>query len=150
MLLDEADVFLAKRESGDIVRNAFITVFLRSMEYYAGIMLLTTNQKDAFDEAFQSRIHVQIPYLPATLEQRKAIWANIVAAQDVKTNLNEAAYERLARRHIRNGREIKNMVILALMISSARGVLLSENIVDEVGALDSRSQMESPVRRLTS
>jgi SpoVK/Ycf46/Vps4 family AAA+-type ATPase len=147
LLLDEADVFLSRRTTGDIVRNAFITVFLRSMEYYAGIMLLTTNQKEAFDEAFQSRIHLQIPYLPANHAQRKAIWANIVAAQKVEHNLDEAAFERLATTYKRNGREIKNMVLLALMISKGKGVVLGEDTIDAVGKMDSRSEGEFALSR---
>jgi AAA+ superfamily predicted ATPase len=147
LLLDEADVFLAKRTAGDIVRNAFITVFLRSMEYYAGIMLLTTNQKEAFDEAFQSRIHLQIPYLPANRAQRKAMWTNIIEAQSAEHNLDDAAFERLATIYKRNGREIKNMVLLALMIANAKGGVLDEDTIDAVGKLDSRSENEFALSR---
>src|SRR5450755_1316672 len=56
LLLDEADVFLAKRTHTDIVRNAFVSIFLRSIEYYQGILFLTSNRREEFDEAFQSRI----------------------------------------------------------------------------------------------
>ncbi|KAI0453851.1 hypothetical protein F5B21DRAFT_478094 [Xylaria acuta] len=38
LLLDEADVFLAKRNKTDLRRNAVTSVFLRSLEYYAGIL----------------------------------------------------------------------------------------------------------------
>lgn len=147
LLLDEADVFLAKRTFGDIFRNAFITVFLRSMEYFAGIMLLTTNQKDAFDEAFQSRIHLQIPYLPANCAQRKAMWKNIIAAQKVDHNLNEEVFERLATTYKRNGREIKNMVLMALMIANEAGVVLSEETINDVGRMDTRSESEFALSR---
>lgn len=36
LLLDEADIFLAKRTKLDIRRNAITSVFLRSLEYYQG------------------------------------------------------------------------------------------------------------------
>lgn len=39
-----------------------ITVFLRLMEYYSGILFLTTNRVGDFDEAFTSRIHVSLYY----------------------------------------------------------------------------------------
>jgi hypothetical protein len=71
ILLDEADVFLAKRKTGDIGRNAFVTIFLTSMEYYAGTLMLTTNQPDVFDEAVQSRIHLQIAYPPLNASNEK-------------------------------------------------------------------------------
>ena len=41
MLLDEADVFLQTRNRTDMRRNAVVSVFLRSLEYYSGILILT-------------------------------------------------------------------------------------------------------------
>lgn len=55
LLLDEADVFLARRDMADLERNAVVSVFLRELEYYQGVMLLTTNQGHLIDEAFQSK-----------------------------------------------------------------------------------------------
>lgn len=54
LLLDEADVFLAKRTMADLNRNAIVSIFLRELEYYQGILLLTTNQAQDIDEAFKS------------------------------------------------------------------------------------------------
>ncbi|XTI91278.1 hypothetical protein V2W45_1459734 [Cenococcum geophilum] len=51
LLLDEADVFLEERAPKDIARNGVISVFLRTMEYCQGIMLLTTNRVTEFDPA---------------------------------------------------------------------------------------------------
>ncbi|OQV08643.1 hypothetical protein CLAIMM_12881 isoform 3 [Cladophialophora immunda] len=44
LLLDEADVFLAERRHQDFTRNGLVAVFLRVLEYYAGILFLTTNR----------------------------------------------------------------------------------------------------------
>ena len=38
MLLGEADIFLAQRTNQDIERNALVSVFLRILEYYEGIL----------------------------------------------------------------------------------------------------------------
>lgn len=43
LLLDEADVFLASRRREDFTRNGLVAAFLRVLEYYAGILFLTTN-----------------------------------------------------------------------------------------------------------
>ena len=56
LLLDEADVYLAKRTENDLERNAIISVFLREIEYYTGIMILTTNRAQHIDPAFQSKL----------------------------------------------------------------------------------------------
>jgi ATPase family associated with various cellular activities (AAA) len=55
LLLDEADVFLEKRSIHDIHRNALVSIFLRLLEYFQGILFLTTNRVETFDDAFQSR-----------------------------------------------------------------------------------------------
>jgi hypothetical protein len=44
LLIDEADVFLEKRTLTDVHRNALVSVFLRLLEYYEGILFLTTNR----------------------------------------------------------------------------------------------------------
>lgn len=71
MLLDEADMFLAKRTKDDMQRNALVSVSLRVLEYYKGILFLTTNRVGAFDEAFHSRIHLSLYY--PTLDREKTL-----------------------------------------------------------------------------
>lgn len=44
LLLDEADVFLEKRDLHEIHRNALVCIFLRQLEYFQGILFLTTNR----------------------------------------------------------------------------------------------------------
>ena len=39
----------------DLERNAVVSIFLRQLEYYQGILILTTNRVDSFDPAFQSK-----------------------------------------------------------------------------------------------
>ncbi|KAK4169596.1 hypothetical protein QBC43DRAFT_354874 [Cladorrhinum sp. PSN259] len=72
LLLDEADVFLAARSRIDFKRNGLVSVFLRVLEYYTGVLFLTTNRIGDFDEAFASRIHISLYYpqldLNSTLE----------------------------------------------------------------------------------
>ncbi|SJL04222.1 uncharacterized protein ARMOST_07583 [Armillaria ostoyae] len=53
--INEADVYLEQRSLHDLVRNAMVAVFLRHVEYYRGILFLTTNRVKAFDEAFLLR-----------------------------------------------------------------------------------------------
>lgn len=73
LLLDEADVFLEKREVHDIHRNALVSIFLRLLEYFQGILFLTTNRVETFDDAFQSRIHVALRYDELTNKARKEV-----------------------------------------------------------------------------
>ncbi|KAH7031941.1 P-loop containing nucleoside triphosphate hydrolase protein [Macrophomina phaseolina] len=64
LLLDEADVFLQKRRQNQLKINAIVSVFLRQLEYYSGILFLTTNRVGDIDRAFMSRIHMSIEYKP--------------------------------------------------------------------------------------
>lgn len=46
----------------DLKRNAIVSVFLKVLEYYSGILFLTTNRVGAFNQAFRSRIHMSLFY----------------------------------------------------------------------------------------
>ncbi|SPO04761.1 uncharacterized protein DNG_07446 [Cephalotrichum gorgonifer] len=74
LLLDEADIFLSRREASDLKRNALVSVFLRVLEQYSGILFLTTNRVGTIDEAFKSRIHISLYYPPLSREQTLAIF----------------------------------------------------------------------------
>lgn len=53
LLIDEADVFLATR-GVDLARDTLVSIFLRRLEYFRGVLILTTNRKSEIDPAFQS------------------------------------------------------------------------------------------------
>ncbi|WQF80779.1 Putative AAA+ ATPase domain, ATPase, AAA-type, core [Colletotrichum destructivum] len=95
LLLDEADVFLAKRTKTDVKRNGLVSgrskkikcrvlsdmltmglVFLRILEYYPGILFLTTNRVGAIDDAFRSRLHLTLYYPKLVEKQSIKIWKN--------------------------------------------------------------------------
>lgn len=127
LLLDEADVFLEKRNMHDIHRNALVSIFLRQLEYFQGILFLTTNRVETFDDAFQSRIHIALRYDPLDLRAKKTIFKMFVerahAQQKEKDNsiiFTDADYDSLAR-HDLNGRQIKNTVIRAQALAVNKG-----------------------------
>lgn len=83
LLLDEADVFLEERSLHELERNKLVSIFLRILEYYEGIMFLTTNRVQTFDAAFQSRIHISLDYPELSIESRKTVWQNFLKQHDV-------------------------------------------------------------------
>ena len=109
LLLDEADVFLAKRNKTDLRRNAVTSVFLRSLEYYAGILFLTTNRVGGIDPAFKSRIHVSLYYsrlnLSATIRLYETFIKRAKAEQQRKGSMlfkvKEKEILRFAERHFK-------------------------------------------------
>lgn len=60
VLLDEADLFLSRRGREDFHRNGVVVLFLRTLDYYSGIIVMTTNRVGALDEGFLSRIHISL------------------------------------------------------------------------------------------
>lgn len=116
VLLDEAEVFLEQRTLQDLNRNALVSVFLRALEYYEGILILTTNRVGTFDEAFKSRIQLSLRYERLQRHQRKQIWQNFlnhlkalreqecIDFNDIELNIDELA------EHPMNGRQIRNSI----------------------------------------
>ena len=54
------------------------TVLLRVLEYYDGILILTTNRLRTFDIAVQSRVNFAIKYKDLDDKQKKAIYKNFI------------------------------------------------------------------------
>ncbi|KAK4184992.1 ATPase family AAA domain-containing protein 3B [Podospora australis] len=109
LLIDEADVFLERRSLHDLHRNAMVSVFLRVLEYYGGILFLTTNRVNTFDDAFKSRIHIPIRYTDLSVQSRKQIWKNFCSMVPGGVDIDEKGLTTLAE-HDLNGRQIKNAI----------------------------------------
>ncbi|KFX94934.1 hypothetical protein V490_04075 [Pseudogymnoascus sp. VKM F-3557] len=114
LLLDEADVFLEKRTIQDIHRNALVSIFLRLLEYFQGILFLTTNRVETFDDAFQSRIHIALRYGELSTKAKKAVFQMFLEKVRVLEGtatlpFTEADFTDLAKHNL-NGRQIKNTV----------------------------------------
>ncbi|KAH8744233.1 P-loop containing nucleoside triphosphate hydrolase protein, partial [Hyaloscypha finlandica] len=113
VLIDEADVIMSRRSTTELARNAIVAVFLRLMEYYKGLLFLTTNRIDDFDNAFHNRIHVTIKYENLTIESRTNIWRSLLRrlsdSVDLDDTWSEEAVEILGHLDI-NGRDVRNLI----------------------------------------
>jgi len=130
ILLDEADIFLERRNESDIVRNAMVGIFLRLLEYHQGVLFLTTNRLKSFDPAFQSRVSIAIKYKRLDFESRKKIWSNFLESaglpQPEPSDLDSLAQFKL------NGRQIRNTLRLAAVVASEEGVDLQLRHLQEM------------------
>jgi hypothetical protein len=117
LLIDEVDIFLEKRDL-DIHRNALVGVFLRLLEYYNGILFLTTNRVNHIDPAFYSRISLAIKYPELSPEARTQIWK--VQANLYQVKMTDEEYERLGKTYMVNGRQIKNCVRIVTSLCKRR------------------------------
>lgn len=112
LLLDEADVFLEKRTIHDIHRNALVSIFLRLLEYFQGILFLTTNRVETFDDAFQSRIHVALRYGGLTTKAKRTVWKMFLERVSMSNGADaikftDKDFDTLARHNL-NGRQVNN------------------------------------------
>ncbi|KAL2133526.1 hypothetical protein VTI74DRAFT_2212 [Chaetomium olivicolor] len=148
LLLDEADVFLEKRNMHDIHRNALVSIFLRQLEYFQGILFLTTNRVETFDDAFQSRIHIALRYDNLDHRAKKAIFKIFIERVRVLEKISlmpfsEEDYNTLAR-HELNGRQIKNTVRTAQALAVNKGEPLSMSHIRQV--LDVQTNFERDLK----
>ncbi|KAK6086963.1 AAA family ATPase [Seiridium cupressi] len=151
ILLDEADVFLEQRGLSDLDRNALVSVFLRVLEYFEGILVLTSNRVGTFDEAFKSRIQLALHYPNLNVPQRRKIWRtflnrlrSIAVGQidydDIFDNLDD-----LARRDD-NGRAIRNALTTARQLAQYRRQIMTfadlEYVINVASKFDDYIQSE--------
>jgi len=116
LLLDEADVFIVKRND-NIEQNAIVAEFLRTMEYFNGLLFMTTNRPNDIDEAIISRCAAIINYEAPTLENAPKIWQ--VLAKQYNYTLPESLLTQLLDtfKDI-TPRDIKMLLRLALRVAS--------------------------------
>ncbi|KAI1454557.1 P-loop containing nucleoside triphosphate hydrolase protein [Annulohypoxylon moriforme] len=142
VLLDEADVYLEARRAKDIARNGLVSIFLRALEYYRGVLFLTTNRVQTFDSAFTSRIHVALHYHSLTDADREKIWINSFERLEhdsggkvyIGAATREYAYDSRDVKSLRwNGREIRNALQTAVALAETEAL---EDGNDKVSVTD--------------
>jgi hypothetical protein len=123
---DECEIFLAKRGS-DLERSAIVGIFLRLLDYYRGLLFLTTNRPEVLDEAVLSRVMLRLQYPHLDAVTRARIWESMFGV--AKLRLEGLTYARLGTLDI-NGRQIRNLTRLAKILHPEG--LLSVNAMQEV------------------
>ncbi len=127
MLIDEADVYI-KRRDNDIAMNAVVGVFLRVLEYFNGLLFLTTNRVDDIDEAIVSRCIALIRYAPPDRDSRRRIW-QVMTAQ-FGLDLAPTVLDQLAELFpAATGRDIKGLVKLVAKYCSHKRIGPSIEVV---------------------
>ncbi len=126
MLIDEADVYI-KRRDDNIAMNAVVGVFLRVLEYFNGLLFLTTNRVDDIDEAIVSRCIALIRYDPPDSERRRRIWQVMLAqfALEVDDALLAELVELFPGA---SGRDIKGLAKLTAKYCSQKQVRPSTDV----------------------
>ncbi len=110
MLIDEADVYI-KRRDDNMTANAVVGVFLRVLEYFNGLLFLTTNRVDDIDEAIVSRCIALIKFNPPDAEARHKIWS--VMTEQFELSVSSGVIDELVELFPdATGRDIKGLAKL--------------------------------------
>lgn len=121
LLFDEADALFGKRsevkDSHDRHANIEVSYLLQRMEAYRGLAILTTNLKDALDQAFLRRLRftVRFPFPDAT--QRAEIWRRVFPTTVPTEGLKP---DKLARLNVAGG-NIRNIALNAAFLAADAG-----------------------------
>lgn len=108
------------------------------MEYFSGLLFLTTNRVGQIDDAFMSRVHVAIGYEGLTHEARQKIWIGFFKKlkkdRGDKVFIGKNAQEYIlndedVRKIELNGREIRNALQTALTLAEYDNVGENKDLV---------------------
>ncbi len=119
---DECEVFLSHR-GADLERSAIVGIFLRLLDYYQGLLFLTTNRYEALDAAVRSRVMLWLEYPPLDPAGRARVWQTMFAAAGL--TLADGTFDDLAEPDL-NGRQIRNLVRLARILHPGRAPGLAD------------------------
>lgn len=125
LLLDEGDALLTGRtdvrSSNDRYANMETNYLLQRLEFYEGILLVTSNAVNRIDEAFQRRMDVYVEFTPPDAVQRYAIWRLHLPPEH---EVDDALLHLVAARCNLSGGQIRNAALhsTVLAIEHARPI----------------------------
>ena len=120
LLIDEADVYIHERGT-DIQQNAIVGVWLRTLEYYKGILFMTSNRETIIDDAIMSRATAWIRYELPDKAAATRIWKVLSTQYNVK--LTDADIDKLTTIEVFkyvSGRSIKSLLKLGKLLAQKR------------------------------
>lgn len=113
-----------------------VSIMLKLVEYFSGILFLTSNRIDSLDPAFQTRITLALNYEPLDEAGRMKVWTNLLVKSGFKDSLDNGNIDpaALGKTNL-NGREIKNALRLAMAMAAEDGELLSQKTLLETSII---------------
>ena len=125
LLLDEADVYIRRRDN-DLEHNAIVAEFLRTLEYFNGLLFMTTNRIDDVDDAILSRCIAKIQYETPPKPDAIRLWK--LLAEQSGADLTDDLIEALTSAYPKaSGRDVKELLKLTTRYCRAKQIPLSED-----------------------
>ncbi|MBR3306352.1 MAG: ATP-binding protein [Lachnospiraceae bacterium] len=145
LFFDEADALFAKRtevaHSNDKYANAETAYLLQRMEQYDGVIVLATNHKNNFDEAFFRRITYIIQVPMPDEETRAKIWRGIFPPETEVAG--DVDFDELASLYELSGSNIKYIAIEAAFAAAILGTPVDRSCILTALKLDAAKASHS-------
>lgn len=124
LLLDEADVYIRCRDN-DLQHNAIVAEFLRTLEYFKGLLFMTTNRIEDVDDAILSRCIATIQYELPPKEDAMRLWKSL--STQFNADLSDELIDRLSDIYAKcSGRDIKELLKLTTKYCKRKQIPFSE------------------------
>jgi SpoVK/Ycf46/Vps4 family AAA+-type ATPase len=123
LFFDEADAIASRRTVGgnhphQRESNTVVSVLLRELEAFNGVVIFATNLAANFDPAFERRIRTHVLFQMPGVDEREQIWR--VQIHPTRTPLaDDVDFRALAERFDVSGGDIKNAVLKAATAAAA-------------------------------
>lgn len=118
LILDEADALFGKRsevtDAHDRHANVEVSYLLQRVEAYSGLAILTTNLRDAVDQAFMRRLRFRVHFRFPVADTREKIWRRAFADGVPTEGLD---FEKLSRLGVSGG-TIRNIAVDAAFLAA--------------------------------
>lgn len=126
LFFDEADALFSKRtevkDANDRHSNAEIAHLLQKLEFYDGVVILATNLKNNFDDAFRRRIRIVVNFRMPDKKVRRVLWRK--ALPERAPLHKELDLDFFADRFEMSAGEIKETAILSAYIAAEKGEMI--------------------------
>ena len=125
LLLDEADVYIRCRDN-NLEHNAIVAEFLRTLEYFNGLLFMTTNRINDVDDAILSRCIATIQYEVPPKEDALRLWKTL--ALQFNADMSDELIDALSNIYAKcSGRDIKELLKLTSKFCKSKQIPLSED-----------------------
>ncbi len=136
LLFDEADALFGKRsdvkDSHDRYANIEVNYLLQRMEEYAGIAILTTNQRHAIDQAFLRRLRFMVNFPFPSQAERKVLWQKVFPERAPVQDLDVDQLATLAA----SGGMIRNIALNAAYTAAGNNSVVTTELVLSLAYLE--------------
>src|SRR5689334_5720447 len=122
LLFDEADAIASRRSTSvdhgfQRESNTVVSVLLKELEWYTGVVIFATNLAANFDPAFERRIRTHVLFEMPGEAERAQIWR--VQLHPRTPLADDVDFQALARRYEVSGGDIRNAVLKAALAAAA-------------------------------